>query len=558
MASIVSFAVPLSVQAMSARAFHLWSLASAFVLGTACAAAQPAASNQQLPESNQQPAAPPKLVVLIVVDQLRGDMLDRYRADLSKGYARLMNGGAWYTNAFHDHAITETAPGHASLMSGRFPRGTGIHSNSVGVVDRDYRLLAGTREAGASPERFVGTTLIDWLTSADPRSRAFSASFKDRGAILTVGKSKQQVYWYSTLSGTFTTSNYYRDSVPAWVTDFNNRRIPHQYAGATWNLSRPASMYSAPDSVDFENGGAEFTFPHQFPTDTMRAVSYIQYTPTLDSLTALFALEGLERLGIGNGPQTDVMSVSFSATDRIGHSYGPDSREAHENEIRLDETLGWFLDSLYKLRDPGTVMLALTADHGVSPIPELARARGQATGNEGLRVNLRPVVAAIKSYIGSRRGDSTAVYYDGETFSLDRVPLRRAGIDADSVLTLFARAARQVPGVARVDRMSALRRANLDRDAIARRWVHQIPAEEPIDLVITLTRYSYWNNAISTHGSPYDQDASVPIIFYGPWVKPGRYDTFARTVDIGVTLAAIAGVKPTEKVDGVVLKGAIK
>jgi hypothetical protein len=150
------------------------------------------------------------------------------------------------------------------------------------------------------------------------------------------------------------------------------------------------------------------------------------------------------------------------------------------------------------------------------------------------------------------------VYYDGETFSLDRVPLRRVGIDADSVLTLFTRLARQVPGVARVDRLSALRRANLDRDAIARRWVHQIPLGEPIDLVVTLTRYSYWNNAISTHGSPYDQDASVPIIFYGPWVKPGRYDTFARTVDIGVTLAAIAGVKPTEKVDGVVLKGAIK
>jgi predicted AlkP superfamily pyrophosphatase or phosphodiesterase len=366
------------------------------------------------------------------------------------------------------------------------------------------------------------------------------------------------VYWYSTLSGTFTTSNYYRDTVPGWVTDFNNRRIPHRYAGGAWNLSRPASMYSAPDSVDFENGGAEFTFPHQFPADTMRAVSYIQYTPTLDSLTALFALEGMERLGIGKGPQTDVMSVSFSATDRIGHSYGPDSREAHENEIRLDETLGWFLDSLYKLRDPGTVMIALTGDHGVQPIPELARARGQATGNEAQRVSLRPVVTAVKSYIASRRGDSTAVYYDGETFSLDRVPLRRVGIDADSVLTLFTRLARQVPGVARVDRLSALRRANLDRDAIARRWVHQIPLGEPIDLVVTLTRYSYWNNAISTHGSPYDQDASVPIIFYGPWVKPGRYDTFARTVDIGVTLAAIAGVKPTEKVDGVVLKGAIK
>jgi hypothetical protein len=132
-------------------------------------------------------------------------------------------------------------------------------------------------------------------------------------------------------------------------------------------------------------------------------------------------------------------------------------------------------------------------------------------------------------------------------------------IQPDSVLNLFQRLALRVPGVARVDRMDALRKANPDRDPIARRWTHQIPEDYPVDLVITLTRYSYWGgNIVSTHGSPYDQDASVPIIFYGPWVKPGRYDAFARTVDIGVTLGAIAGVKPSEKVDGVVLKGAIR
>jgi hypothetical protein len=133
------------------------------------------------------------------------------------------------------------------------------------------------------------------------------------------------------------------------------------------------------------------------------------------------------------------------------------------------------------------------------------------------------------------------------------------GIKPDSVLHLFQRLARKVPGVARVGRMDALRQADPNRDPIARRWTHQIPEDYPVDLVITLTRYSYWSaSAVSTHGSPYDQDASVPIIFYGPWVKPGRYTTFARTVDIGVTLGAIAGVKPTEKVDGVVLRPAIR
>lgn len=504
------------------------------------------------------PSAKPNLVVLIVVDQLRGDMLERYRADLTQGYARLTNGGAWFTNGFQDHAITETAPGHASTMSGRFPASTGITSNTVGVIDSRYRLLTSARgETGASPDRFRGTTLTDWLTAADPRTRAFSVSRKDRGAILPIGKSKQNVYWWSN-NGSFTTSNYYRDSLPGWVLAFNDRRIAQRYADKAWELSRPAASYPEPDTVRYERNGNDNVFPHRFPADTAQAIVYLGTTPTMDSITALFALEGMERLGIGRGPQTDVMSVSFSATDYIGHAFGPDSREAHENEIRLDQTLGWFLDSLFKLRDPGTVMIALTGDHGVSPIPEIARERGLATGDQGLRVSLREVLVATRAYVKTRGGDTTAIVSDGETFSVDRAKLAPSGIDPDSVLEEFSRRARAVRGIARVDRLSALRRADFDRDPIARRWVHQIPETSPVDLIITLTRYSYWGTTVATHGSPYDQDASVPIIFYGPWVRPGKYTDFARTVDIGVTLAEIARVKPTERVDGVALERAIK
>lgn len=530
-----------------------WSLSAALIAATGCAGAQapsPAAAR---------PGAPPKLVVLIVVDQLRGDMLQRYQADLSKGYARLMNGGAWFTNAYQDHAITETAPGHASTMSGRFPAHTGITENTEGVVDPNYQLLtpAARGEVGASPDRFIGTTLTDWLIAKDARTRAFSVSRKDRGAILPIGKSKQQVYWFSN-TGMFTTSSYYRDSLPAWVVAFNNRRIPQSYAGKAWSLSRPLSTYPEPDSVPYERGGRDFVFPHQIRPDSAQAAVDIQTTPMMDSITALFALEGLTQLGIGKGPQTDVMSVSFSATDYIGHSYGPDSREAHENEIRLDETIGWFLDSLYKLRDPESVVVALTADHGVSPIPELARESGLAKGDQGLRVNVRPVVPQIFDYIIAHGGDSTMIEFGGQTIGIDHLGMRRKKLNPDSVLNFIVAALKAVPGVARVDRLSDLRKANLTRDPIARRWVHQIPETELVDLVITLTRYSYWGNSVATHGSPYDQDALVPIILYGPWVKPGRYTSFVRTVDLAPTLGAIAGVKPTEKVDGVVLKAVIK
>lgn len=498
----------------------------------------------------------PTLVVAITVDQLRGDMLDRYDAVLQHGYRRLVGGGAWFRNAYHDHAITETAPGHASVLSGRFPRSTGIASNAAGVGDRNYPLLAGfPNEPGASPFRFQGSALFDWIKTKHPAARALSVSRKDRGAILPVGRAREHVYWYSG-TGAFTTSTYYRDTLPAWVTEFNARRIPHRYAGTRWTLARDVSVYPEPDTVAEENGGRTF-FPHQLPEDTGRVTAVLPAVPSSDSLTALFALEGVRRLGLGEGPHPDLLAVSFSATDAVGHAYGPDSREARDNAIRLDHTLGWFLDSLFRLRPAANVAVVLTSDHGVQPIPELARRRGEATGDQGLIVSIRPVVSEFRAALQAAGVDSAALVQDAEVITLAREPVRAAGLNADSIVSAFREAALRVRGVARVDRLRDIRRADFALDPVARRWAHQIPDNSPADLVITLTRYSYWYRATATHGSPYDLDAHVPIIFYGPWFRPGRYTEFTRTVDIAPTLAAILGVQPAERLDGVVLAKAI-
>src|SRR5829696_7820415 len=224
----------------------------------ACAAA---------PAAAQAPA--PKLLVFITVDQLRPDYFTRWPGQLTGGLARLWDGGAVFTNAHQDHAVTETAPGHASTMSGRFPRSTGIVSNIYGVSDPQTRLI-GAEGLGASPFRFRGSVLTDWMRVKDPRTRAISVSRKDRGAILPLGRAHQTVLWYAG-NGTFTTSSYYADTLPAWVRRFNDRRLPQAQAGRAWTLLLPEARYPERDSVMAESGGRGVTFPHVVPADPVLA-----------------------------------------------------------------------------------------------------------------------------------------------------------------------------------------------------------------------------------------------------------------------------------------------
>lgn len=484
---------------------------------------------------------------------MRPDYLDRFGPQLRGGLARLKNGGALFTNAHHDHAITETAPGHATLLSGRFPRSTGISANSAGVIDDSSALIGAPNLPGASPRRFHGTTLVDWLIAKDKRSRALSVSMKDRGAILPIGRSQQSIYWYIP-DGRFTTSRYYADSLPTWVQQFNARRLPQSYAGKSWTLLLPASEYKEPDSVDFEGAGQGFVFPHMLPADSNVAASFVRVTPWMDQMTAALALDGLQTLGLGKGPQTDILAVSLSATDLIGHRYGPDSREMHDQILELDRTLGVFLDSLYKLRDSSRVAVILTADHGIGSIPEIAARTVQPFPE---RVELFSVLKPIRDGLAPKKLD-TAIGLDQQVLWVHRVAFKAAGVNADSVINVFADSARRVSGVARVDHFRSLAADTL-KDPIARRWTHQFAAGDPVELVITLTPHSVWGTTIvATHGSPYDYDTHVPLIFYGPWFRTGRYDEAVRTVDIAPTLASVTGVKPSERVDGVVLARALK
>lgn len=494
----------------------------------------------------------PKLVVVITVDQLRPDYFTRWKGQLTGGLALLANEGAFFTDAYQDHAVTETAPGHATILSGMWPAHNGIIRNSQGVQDSTAPLLVATNGPGASPRRFRGTTLFDWLKAADPTARALSVSRKDRGAILPIGHAKQQVYWYQ--SGVFTTSRYYADSLPRWVTAFNARRLPFKAANTTWTLLLPDSAYKEPDNETWENLGRDVVFPHRLPADSIRAAGAVAGTPAMDSLTLLFALEGFEALRLGRRG-TDILAVSLSATDAIGHSYGPDSREVHDQVLRLDRYLGWFLERLTDRVGRDNVVVVLTADHGVTPMPERTRAK---TGAAAYRVLLDTIVAAVNRdldrLVGAGEGAREWLEFDsGMLFLRDNGRFAATGINTDSILDVVTTRMLRVPGVARVIKPADLLRADTASDPVARRWLHHLSPDAGVVLTVTPQPGSVWeipNVPIAMHGLPTDDDAHVPIILWGRGVRRGSYAGRMNTVDIAPTLAALLGISPLSLVDG--------
>jgi predicted AlkP superfamily pyrophosphatase or phosphodiesterase len=497
----------------------------------------------------------PTLVVFLTVDQMRSDYIaTRFRKELTGGLKRLVEGGAFYINGTHDHGITETAPGHSTTMSGRFPVHTGIIMNSQGVNTSDAPLID-AKGPGASPFRFQGTTLTDWLKKTDRRTRALSVSRKDRGAILPIGTSREQVYWFA--GGKFTTSTYYTDNLPDWVRRFNARKLPEKTASTEWDLLRPVAQYTEPDSVPQESNGADFVFPHYAPDDSADAANTLAGFPMMDEVTLQFALAGLAELKLGSGPQTDVLNISLSTLDAVGHRFGPDSREVHDMVLRLDVALGAFIDSLYKVRDSSRIVFALTGDHGVAPLIGVKSADPSAGG---VFVSLKQPYARFKQALAAARIDTGLVALDEGLLLIDPRLRRDNPLALDPAIAQFLEDARRVAGIQRADLLVDLAKADTTNDYVARRWLHMFePGKTNVVAIATIAPWCYWQGVTyATHGTPHDYDSRVPVLLYGAGVSPGQRTEPARVVDLAPTLAQIVGTTPLEKIDGHVLTSAIK
>jgi predicted AlkP superfamily pyrophosphatase or phosphodiesterase len=529
----------------------------------------------------------PRLVLLIVVDQFRYDYLERF-GDLfgAGGLRRLLRDGASWTDCNYDHVPTETAPGHATMLTGAWPSETGIISNLwfdrvegkpvENVRDDSVRLLGGgVGETAASPRNLLASTLGDQLKMATAgRARVVGVSSKNRAAILPAGRMADAAYWYSTQTGAFVSSTYYFDKLPDWAAGFDAAKPADKFFGAKWERLLPAAEYerrAGADDAPWEKGTdrRSTVFPHVIDGGLKEPgpafYDDLDYSPYANDLVLSFAEAALVNEHLGADEDTDVLTVSFSANDIVGHRYGPYSQEVMDMALRVDRQIARLLEIVDARVGLANTVVAFTADHGVAPSPEHSIEMGLPGG----RVKVSDVLTAVRNRLRARFGkpgerDTTADYV--QTFSngqvyLNRAALERDGVSSEEAERVAGEAALTVPGISRYFTRTQLVSGSIPLgDAVARRVLHGFNAKRSGDVVVIQEAFKYLSDYVSvaTHGAPYGYDTHVPLVIMGGGLAPGRYLNAATPADLAPTLARALNVEPPSNATGRVLAEAFK
>ena len=566
--------------------------------------AAPSAYAQRPATANSSPARP-RLVLLIVADQFRYDYLDRF-GDLfgERGLKRLLREGASWVDANYDHVPTYTAPGHATMLTGAYPAATGIVGNDwpdresgkkVSSVSDDSTVLLGSSgsEKGSSPRRLLASTLGDELRlTTNDRAKVIGISLKDRSAILPAGRRANAAYWFSTASGFVVSSTYYFQTLPGWVTAFNNQRPSDKFFKARWERLHPESEYlkrAGADAPPWEDigdvSGETNTFPHVITGGETKPASQfyeeIEFSPFGNDLVLSFAQRAIEAEQLGQDEYTDVLSVSFSANDYVGHRYGPYSQEAMDITLRFDLNVAALLDFVDKHVGLRNTVVVFTADHGVAPGPKHVIASGLAANRVDYTEVQRRVRAAISARYNpqAKMPDPTADYLyryrDGSeptdaiinnNIYLNLEALKRDGVDLEEIERVVGEAALSVPGVARYFTRTQLLRGTAlassasgsSVDPIARRVQHGFFARRSGNVILLPEPFTYSTTAIhATHGTGYSYDTHVPLIIRGDGVASGKYFQPATPADIAPTLATILRIQAPSSVTGRILLEAL-
>jgi predicted AlkP superfamily pyrophosphatase or phosphodiesterase len=500
--------------------------------------------------------AHPKLVVVIVIDQFRGDYLERYRDQFGEGGFRLLlDHGANFTDCNYDYANTRTAPGHATLFTGAYSNGHGIAANEwwdpqkkrmVTSVEDDTTKLVGATDdkAGASPHNLLADALGDELKLATQgRSRVFSLSLKDRAAVLPGGFAADAAYWIEPNSGAWVTSTYYRGDLPKWAQDFNSGNRTAKYWDRDWKNT---------------NGDVLRSTAHHKGKDGSEAGFYevIGSTPFANEYELEFAKQLVLYENLGAGQATDLLAISLSPNDILGHQVGPDSPEMAAMALALDRELADFFNFIGHQIGLANMWIALSADHGVSALPDAARKFRIPAANLGAGKLEAQINVALTAKFSPGHAASY-IKFDYPLAWLDQDVFAAAHIKEHDAETAVGEAMKQAGLVRDFFTKSQLAEGEVSATALGKKFLNSYSPEGGWYVMGVPNLYTVGPATGTDHASPYTYDTHVPLVFYGLPFRPGTYRTHAEPIDMATTLASLLGINPPTHAVGRVLSEAL-
>ena len=550
------------------------------------------ARQQPVPEVPKASKVRVKLAVLVVFDQMRGDFLEKWKPLFGKdGFARLQSEGAWFTKCYYPYGTTTTGPGHASMLSGTCPDRHGIINNNwfeKGEIvycagSPRYELVPAPltkptkpRDAG-NPDRLLAETVADVLKAAHPQAKVFGLSLKDRSAILPSGKHPDGAYWFT---GQFVTSTYYRERVHPWVAEFNGSKIADKWFGTEWKRFRTDIDYekwSGPDDMAGEGKGVQVTarddpargwaqgvaFPH--PNTGGRAKPGKEYYESLadspfgNSLLLEFAKTCVTAEKLGADEEPDLLVVSFSSNDLIGHTWGPDSQEVLDVTLRSDALMAELLAFLDEKVGKGQYLLGVTADHGICPLVEVSRKQGR----DAKRIDPKAIQRAVEDHLTTKfklpaepgKDAKKPVWVQASSFPwlyFNPKVAAAAGTTRAELAQAAAEFLSKQPDIAR-----AFTRADLEgkfdpADVIANRVKRSFYPERSGDVYVVLKEWYLPSSPLATgttHGAPFDYDCHVPLLVYGPNIAGGTRSEAVAPQALAAIFAKWLGVANPNKAE---------
>jgi predicted AlkP superfamily pyrophosphatase or phosphodiesterase len=513
----------------------------------------------------------PKLVVGVVIDQMRWDYLYRYSDRYTEtGFKRLIREGFSCENAMIPYMPTYTAPGHSCIYSGSVPSIHGIIGNnwydrnlgrSVYCTDDSTVTSVGSNSVWGrmSPKNMVTNTITDELRlSNNFRGKTIAVALKDRGAILPGGHTANAAYWFDNTSGTWITSTYYMTQLPAWVIAFNNKKRPDYYLKQNWNTLFPLSTYvqSTSDNKPYENNmlGEGRVFLHKSDTISNNKYESFRYTPYGNTFTMEMAEAAVENEKLGKGKFTDFLAVSFSSTDYIGHSFGPNSIEIEDTYLRLDRDISAFLSYLDKTVGKNNYLFFLTADHGVAHIPGFEKENNIPAGNlDDLQLK-RDLNDAVQKSFNIPMAISSVMNYQ---VYLNTNAIANA--DKTAIKNFIIRELLKQPGIAKAFDLENVSNTSIPatmKMMITNGYNQKLSGD--IEFVFQPQWFDWGGTKGTTHGSWYPYDTHIPLLFFGWNVKPGHLNREVYMTDIAPTLAAKLHIQTPNGTIGKVIEEVVR